>query len=240
MKYVVKNGNAREVLAYEDELKANGLDKDSLADTSVHPTMKGADVYEQVRSFMSFSDLKNHMFAEQGGICCYCGCRLQYPTHPQYIVEHVYPKEKDRTLAGEYENILLSCRPTAAEEEERKDVPKKERMMFLHCDKAKGSEILVYTPLQNGCSEYFDYDVYGGVSGKDADACKDIETLNLNCKWLKSRRAAAIEGAIFDEEGLLLSDDELRHRLKTIMNLDAQGMYSEFCFVIQDVIRSLL
>lgn len=50
----------------------------------------------------------------------------------------------------------------------------------------------------------------------------------------------SIEGAIYDEDGSLLSDDELRQRLNTVMLLDAEGMHAEFCFVIKDVIERLL
>lgn len=88
MKHIEKNCDAQEVIEYEAELKTNQLDKDSLADISVHPTMKGKDVYDTVKSFPSFKGLTNIMFEEQGGICCYCGCRLEYPQQPQYIVEH--------------------------------------------------------------------------------------------------------------------------------------------------------
>ena len=240
MKHIEKNDDARDVIAYETELKANKLDKDSLADVTIHPFMKGPDVYDQVKSFGSFQGLKDRLFVDQGGICCYCGCRLQYPTHPQYIVEHVYPKEKDRTLAGEYDNLLLSCRPTDEEENRRKAAPKKERKMFFHCDKAKASDVLMHTPLQEDCQKYFEYDVFGGISSIDADVCKDIETLNLNCAWLQKRREAAIEGEIYDDDGNLFSDDVLRHRLDTIMQLNSHGMYTEFCFVIQSVIKELL
>lgn len=83
----------------------NQLDKESLADNSIHPSLQGPDVYDLVKSFSTFKDLKEWMFKEQGGICCYCGCRLEYPNHPQYVVEHVFPKDKNRMLAGEYENF---------------------------------------------------------------------------------------------------------------------------------------
>lgn len=48
MKHIEKNFDAQEVIEYEAELKTNQLDKDSLADISVHPTMKGKDVYDTV------------------------------------------------------------------------------------------------------------------------------------------------------------------------------------------------
>ena len=62
----------------------------------------------------------------------------------------------------------------------------------------------------------------------------------LDCRWLHDRRQAAIEGEIYDENYNLLPDDELQQRLETIMNKDANGKYTEFCFVIKNVIEGLL
>lgn len=76
--------------------------------------------------------------------------------------------------------------------------------------------------------------------GADDKAQKDVDTLNLNCKWLSKRREAAIDGEIYDEDGNLLPDEELRRRLDSIMNLDKDGMHTEFCFVIKSVLQSLL
>lgn len=76
--------------------------------------------------------------------------------------------------------------------------------------------------------------------GADEKAQKDVDTLNLNCKWLSKRREAAIDGEIYDEDGNLLPDVELRQRLDSIMNLDKDGMHTEFCFVIKSVLQSLL
>ncbi len=240
MRHIKKTPETSEVKEYEDELKKGKFDKEHLSDPLVHPSMKGPDVYDAVKSFGSFERLKDRMFSDQGGICCYCGCRLQYPTHPQYIVEHVFPKEKDRTLAGEYENLLLSCRPTAAEENSRKAAPKKERNLFFHCDKSKGSSVIPITPLQEDCQIHFIYDEFGGIQGDNEDAQKDIDILNLNCEWLQKRRNAAIEGAIYDENYDLLPDEELKKYLATIMCTDANGRHSEFCFVIKNVIEGLL
>lgn len=241
MKYIEKHLEAKEVLEYEAELEENDLDKSSLSDALVHPSMRGPDVYDVVKSFRSFNGLKERLFADQGGICCYCGCYLRYPTHPQYVVEHVFPKEKDRTLAGEYENLLLSCRPTEEEERERIKRPKREQRYFFHCDKAKKSEVISISPLQRDCQNHFVYDEFGGVDGIDNQSkmvAKDI--LNLDCEWLRTRREAAIQGEIFDENGDMLPDEELRHRLTTIMDRDENGMHTEFCFVIQKVIERLL
>lgn len=243
MKYVEKDFTAQAVTDHDAELKLNQLDEESLSDPAIHPTLDGPAVYEQVGSFKSFPGLKSQMYKDQGGICCYCGQRLVFPNHPQYIVEHVKPKESDRTLAGEYKNLLLSCRPTDEEEEQRKNAPKKVRNDFFHCDKSKGSAPITYSPLQQDCETRFVYDEFGEIEvadKEDANAKADLDTLNLKCKWLKTRREAAIEGELFDENYELRPEEELRDRLNTIMQRDANGMFTEFCFVIKGAIEHVL
>ena len=95
--------------------------------------------------------------------------------------------------------------------------------------------------MQQNCQDFFVYDEFGGIDGID-ETSKDIvkKILNLDCKWLHDRREAAIEGAIYDEDGNILPDEELRQRLSTVMNTDEDGKHTEFCFVIQKVIEKLL
>lgn len=134
VKYIEKNTARPDVVKYEDELKKAQYDELSLKN-GAHPTLKGGDVYECVKSLPNFKQLQKVMFEEQGGICCYCGQLLEYPNHPQYIVEHLKPKSLYRNLAGEYRNLLLSCRPTTEEAENIKQRRRKKDL--FHCDKKK-------------------------------------------------------------------------------------------------------
>lgn len=237
MKYIEKDFTDSKVLEYEEELINNKLDKNNLISPQIHPTLKGTDVYDQVKSFKHFNDLKDQMFQDQGGICCYCGQALKYPNHPPYIVEHVTPKETCRELAGEYENLLLSCRPTDKEEEERTTnhgKPKK----YWHCDKLKANKTLKYSPLQADCNTHFRYFESGMVEGVDVDAKKDIETLGLNCAYLVNRRKAAIFAVLYDLEGNLLPNDDLKKYLAVVMNRKSDNTFPEFCFVISGVLEN--
>lgn len=65
MKYIEKHLEAKEVLEYEAELEENDLDKRSLSDALVHPSMRGPDVYDVVKSFRSFNGLKERLFADK-------------------------------------------------------------------------------------------------------------------------------------------------------------------------------
>ena len=244
MKFIEKDESAPAVVEYEEELRKAQLDKDSLVDSSVHPSCQGPDIYNEVQSLAGFNALKNQLFNDQGGICCYCGRKLSYPNHPQYIVEHVKPKNIYRELAGEYMNLLLSCRPSKEEEERRRNAPKSVRKSFFHCDKSKESQELNYTPLQSDCGKHYTFAPFTGEirlrDEQDSKAEHDLRILNLNCEWLKRRRLAAIEGEIYDESGELLPDKELYERLHSVMQRDDAGMYGEYCFVIHDVLKQWL
>lgn len=241
MRYIEKDFGYenRDVIAYETELIENKLDKCNLSDAAIHPTMSGPDVYDVVKSFDSFKELKQAMLREQGYICCYCGQSIKDST---CIVEHVLPKSKYRHLAGEYENLLLSCKPTQEEETERKKTGgnKKNNIKYWHCDKLKENEELNYTPLQNDCASHFIYLDNGEVKGDDMLANADIKTLGLNCNYLKNRRYNAILGAIFDEDNTLISNEEMEQYATLVMKRKQDGSLVEFCFVIAGAINHLL
>lgn len=239
MIYIAKDFTDTAVIDYENELKLNQLDKDSLADPNIHPKMRGKDVYDQVRSLEHFKGLKDKMFKDQGGICCYCGQILKFLNNPPYIIEHVYPKEYYRELAGEYENLLLSCRPTNEEEELRKKSGGNCNK-FWHCDKNKENKILTYTPLQTECSNHFIYYESGDIEGDDELAKEDIKILGLNCDFLKRRRKEAIFAVLYDEKGQLLPNDILERYLSVVMQRKADNTLREFCFVIAGALNNFL
>ena len=239
MRYIEKDFSCEniDVIAYETELIENKLDKCNLSDAAIHPTMSGPDVYDVVKSFDSFKKLKQAMLREQGYI--YCGQSMKDST---CIVEHVLPKSKYRHLAGEYENLLLSCKPTQEEETERKKTGgnKKNNIKYWHCDKLKENEELNYTPLQNDCASHFIYLDNGEVKGDDMLANADIKTLGLNCNYLKNRRYNAILGAIFDEDNTLISNEEMEQYATLVMKRKQDDSLVEFCFVIAGAINHLL
>lgn len=238
MKYIEKDYSSSAVQQYEQELKEAQFDRESLSNPEIHKSCRGGDIYDMVKSMTSFNNLRLQMLKDQGNICCYCGRRLFSDKHSnstQYVVEHVVPKSLDRTLAGEYGNMLLSCRMLNIKKGDAEwDADS------WHCDKSKENKQLHHTPLDVDCGDYYSYDVFGHVNGKDEDTRCDIDILNLNAKYLTELRVAAIEGELFDENANLLSDEELRSRLDTIMNTDINGWHSEFCFAIAGAIRNVL
>lgn len=240
MKYVVKNYEAAPVVAHEEALKANQLDEDSLLPPNEsYPGQTGTQLFDKVKDMDTYPSLKQQMYEDQGGICCYCGMKLEYPFDPQYRVEHVLPKEKHRELSGEYKNLLLSCKATQEEKTNRANAAKSERKKMMHCDEAKESKEITYSPLQEDCKSHFIYGLNGEVKGTDDSANEDIKVLRLDCDYLVRRRREAIQNALFD--GLTLLDDELLIQYQErVKERKTDNRFIEFCFVIESAISQLL
>lgn len=212
------------------------MDEDSLRNSEIHAGKSGGQLYEIVRDMPTLFALKEQMYSEQGGVCCYCGMKLEYPFNPQYRVEHVLPKEAHREFVGEYKNLLLSCRATKKEIELRKDASKSkaQRKGYIHCDEAKGSKEITYSPLNRACENAFWYDLNGKIHYNDEEAKKDIDILGLDGEYLNSRRKAAIDSLwVLNEDELIAFRDGLQHP-------NSEGKYAEFYFVIIDAINQLL
>lgn len=242
MRCIAKNVQTEAVQQYNEELVKLQLDESSLQNSAVHSGKSGAQLYEMVRDMPTLSALKKQMYDEQGGVCCYCGMKLEYPFDPQYRVEHVKPKESHRELVGEYKNLLLSCKPTNEEKKKRKDSKSKaERKKYMHCDEAKDSKEITYSPLDRTCERVFRYDISGEIHHNEnyQDAQKDIEILGLSGDYLTSRRKEAIK-SLFDDDGECLSNEELANFRNSLEKRGTDGKFAEFYFVIIDVINQLL
>lgn len=236
MRYIEKNHDAPIVLEYKKELVSYKLDELNLNDSSnPYVNLTGGELYDMVRDMENFVKLKQYLYEEQGGICCYCGAKLEYPYGAQYRVEHLKPKEKYPRLSGEYKNLLLSCRPSQEEMETRNRTPKKGRKKLMHCDEAKDSDEITYSPLNPDCEKVFSYNLDGSITGIDK-AEEDIKILGLGCDYLKRRRSEAII-AWFDDN---ISSEDLLKCKDAIMSRDKDNQLAEFCFVISNVIEKLL
>lgn len=238
MKYIEKKYSYNIPIAeHKVELILCKLDEYSLSSpNSEYANLTGRQLYDMVRDMTTFSNLKQFLYEEQGGICCYCGAKLEYPYGAPYRVEHVKPKEKYPELVGEYKNLLLSCRSTQEEDETRRTISPKERKGLMHCDESKGSEEITYSPLNPSCERAFIYEIDGSIIGVNEAANKDIKTLGLGCDYLKRRRSEAISVWFEDD----ISSEDLLKCKDSIMSRDKDNRLTEFCFVISNVIEQFL
>ncbi len=242
MRLIRKDGTTTAVRSYQTELQAQHLDEQSLRDPGVHPGLSGSKLWKMVRDIKVIPhlwDVKHQMYDEQGGICCYCGLRIFKDSEGRsQSVEHIIPKGKHRELVGEYRNLLLACSVTD-DDASLMGAESKASPALRHCDDSKADATLHYTPLMPECETVFRYDAVGGVKAANDDAEEDIQTLRLNCDLLKTRRKAALS-ILFDEDGNIVSDEELRLISSSIMSRDEDNRLTEFCFVIKSVANSML
>ena len=248
MRYVEKHFDAPSVILHEQELSTANLDEASLLKRKETEGLDGNLLYkEQIRSTKIIShwkDLQVQLCQDQGGVCCYCGMKLQFPDTQHYSVEHVQPRSKFPELVGEYKNLLLSCHSSELERAQLKETihSKKERKKTLHCDEFKDNKELHYSPLQADCASHFSYKLNGEVKGRDKEAEEDIETLNLNCHSLKERRREQMLAYSFLTRNSreMLDMDSLKAYRQEVEKRDANGNHMEFYFVIADLLDQLL
>lgn len=248
MRYIEKHYDTPTVIQHEQELSSVNLDEASLLKRKETEKLDGNLFYkEQIRStrcIPHWKDLQAQMCQDQGGVCCYCGLKLQFPDTQHYSVEHVKPRSKFPELVGEYKNLLLFCHSSEFERAQLKETiySKKERKNALHCDEFKDNKELNYSPLQADCALHFLYKLNGEVKGRDKEAEADIETLNLNCHSLKERRREQMLAYSFltkDSQEMLDIESLKAYRLE-VEKRDAKGNHSEFYFVIADLLDQLL
>lgn len=248
MRYIEKHYDTPTVIQHEQELSSVNLDEASLLKRKETEKLDGNLLYkEQIRStrcIPHWKDLQAQMCQDQGGVCCYCGLKLQFPDTQHYSVEHVKPRSKFPELVGEYKNLLLSCHSSEFERAQLKETiySKKERKNALHCDEFKDNKELNYSPLQADCALHFLYKLNGEVKGSDKEAEEDIKTLNLNCHSLKERRREQMLAYSFltKDSQEMLDIDSLKAYRQEVEKRDANGNHSEFYFVIADLLDQLL
>ena len=241
MRYIDKTVNKAPDYYYR-KLRERGLDKGSIL-AGKQAGRSGKKLFESVKSMWSYEHLFfPSLIREQGYVCCYCGCSIE---KDRVTMEHVLPKGDARYchLVGEYENLLVSCRggrdipldPTTG-------IPLYARSYYLqHCDASKGNNEILIKPYDKDCESRFTYELDGTIScdATDTDAQTTISVLQLDCPYLEQSRKDEIEKAIYDEDGNMLSTDELEKQFDRMMSKDRHGHYHTFHFVVASVILGL-
>lgn len=167
-------------------------------------------------------ELRKSLVEEQGGLCCYCGGKIQADNSS--VIEHLLPKGVDcyKHLQLEYTNLLCSC---DGGESDRKGKQKKEKKVFpSHCDDKKHNNIIDVTPLDEDCEEQFAYDEDGNIYGLNQYAKATIDVLGLDCSTLNSLRKGAIEPYVNMEP-----ETNWAEEIEFLSNKH-NGRYLPFCF----------
>ena len=176
-------------------------------------------------------DLRKSLVEEQGGLCCYCGGRIQ--ADYTSVIEHLLPKgdERYKHLQLEYTNLLCSCDGGASD---RMDKPKKQKKLYpSHCDDKKHDEIIKVSPLDDDCEEQFAYDEEGNIYGLNQHAKETIGILGLDCSTLNALRKGAIEPYVRMD-----SDTDWAEEIEFLNNKHG-GRYLPFCFAAIYYIKNI-
>ena len=172
-------------------------------------------------------EIKNSLIAEQGGICCYCGTRID---RKNSMIEHFKPKDDHLfpQLQLEYSNLLASCLGVQIERQSNRRFP-------LCCDANKKNRVIEVSPTHPDCESYFEYDDDGNIYGTTPEACHTITILNLNNEVQKNRRKAAIK-AYAD----LPKDTDWQEEIHFLSSRDQNGLFQPYCFVVIYYIKNFL
>lgn len=173
-----------------------------------HPKKGYNDLCRKVKQ-----KLKKSLIDEQGGLCCYCECRITKDTSH---IEHFKPKGNPAfaQLQLDYQNLHASCirEPKGGDEE--------------HCGHKKGNQFdpLLVSPLEHDCDTHFVFKLDGTIAEADERGKKTITLLHLNSALLNRQRKALID--------ILLESDELDTALAEHLN-PAKRPLGEFYTMIK-------
>lgn len=172
-------------------------------------------------------EVKDSLIAEQGGICCYCGTRID---RMNSMIEHFKPKAIGcfPELQLEYSNLLASCLGGQIERQKNRRFP-------LCCDANKKNRIIEVSPTDPDCESYFMYDDEGNIYGINLEARRAIDILNLNNKVQKNRRRAAIQVYIN-----LPNETDWEKEIHFLSTKDRNGLYQPYCFAAIYCIKHFL
>lgn len=130
-------------------------------------------------------NLREALFQEQRGICCYCMGTI-FPDVKYMKIEHFKSQKEYPELQLKYWNLLGSCKGNEGQ-----------NLKDQHCDSFKLSKKLTFYPPDSSSAieDLIYYRNDGTIGSTNIQLNVEIEeVLNLNVKILKLRRKAALDG----------------------------------------------
>lgn len=193
-----------------------------------YKTTEGASFKDLDKNHTSIKrEIKTSLIAEQGGICCYCGTRID---RTNSMIEHFKPKDENLfpKLQLEYSNLLASCLGGQIDRQTNRRFP-------LCWDANKKNRVIEVSPTDPDCESCFKYDEEGTIYGTTPEARHAIQILNLNNEVQKNRRKAAIEVYIN-----LPEETDWQDEIRFLSARDRNGLYQPYCFAAIYYIQNFL
>ena len=168
MKFIVKNGEPRELIE--------------------HRATPGANFDGSPKEV-----IRNSLIEEQRGVCAYCLSRISNEWVPDLKkfkteIEHYLSQDSRPDLSMTYTNMLGVCNGNDGQGEHKLHCDKSKDLK-----KNKASLPLTLNPLDRNCEAFTFYTRQGVIDSDTPEKKKDIEVLNLNEQTLVNNRKAVIE-----------------------------------------------
>lgn len=178
-------------------------------------------------------EVKEALLIEQGYLCCYCGVRIEnnYLTE----IEHIKPKSQcigsEESKALDFNNFLASCNGSTKEPKPRE----------VHCNNARGDQVLAVSPLSSQCESRFLYTESGEIipASSNDNSVKNLinNVLKLNAKKIQGMRKEIIAG--LEEDFSEASDEEIKEEIVSLSQKE-ENKFKEMCFVCVSYLRNTL
>lgn len=157
---------------------------------SAEPSSLTAWRAEQPTNYLEYRDkdiLRDHLIAEQRGLCCYCQCRIRAEWNAMKI-EHWASHSGHENLRLVYSNLLAAC-----------NGHKGSRKRDQHCDTFKDDKILARNPAnpEHNVEALLHYFSDGRITSSNTEFNDHLDSvLHLNLAWIKNNRKQALASLI--------------------------------------------
>ncbi|MGL4293537.1 MAG: retron system putative HNH endonuclease [Bacteroidales bacterium] len=185
--------------------------------------------------YASSPELRQSLYAEQGGICAYCMQRLLDEPGGNYLllkgerltnrVEHLKSREEHPDKKLDYSNMVLCCCGKSFKQE-----------LHKHCDQSKGSKSISFSPMDPFFVDTLSYSSHTGeIKSSHSTYNEEVTSktiLNLNNVLLKENRHLVLRGLITHlnkKKWTLARLQEMRDKWDT---KDSKGLYKPYCGMI--------
>lgn len=173
-------------------------------------------------AFSAEPELKKALLLEQGYICCYCMCRINYG---DMKVEHYVPRN-DTSKIFDYDNLFAACEGKCASDE--------------NCDTRKKNTPITIHPAdpRNNCETIVHYQSKDAAITCIEPYYSDIQyTLNLNDTRIRRNRMSVLVGALQGlnskhGRGVKWTKPNLQLVLNNYRDKDAQGKFKPYCQIV--------